>query len=259
MAEKIFWGEMTRWELKERAESVDTALLPVGSLEQHGPHLPLDTDAYDAGYMLEKAVEKLSSPKPPILPTIPYGVSHHHMYFPGTVTLRNETLEMMIIDIGRSIISSGFQKLFIYNAHGGNTDTINIAAKKLKKETGLFVLIDSGESMEPGKKELVESRNDVHAGEYETSTSMANRGELVKEKMIPEESSKFPHETMEFDHEPPFHFVWDTHELTDTGVLGDPGKASEEKGEELWERGISKLAERIEIAIELTPPFTFAP
>lgn len=253
MKEKIFWGEMTRWELKNRTRMVKTALLPIGSLEQHGPHLPLDTDAFDAKYILEEAVKHLSGPKPPKLPTIPYGISHHHMSFPGTVTLRNETLENLIIDIGRSIIASGFQKLFIYNGHGGNTDTIKIAAKKLKRETGLLVFIDSGESMKPARDELVESENDVHAGEYETSTSMANRGELVMEEEIPEKSSKYPHESMEFDSEPPFHYAWDTHELTDTGVLGDPKKATKEKGEELWKRGIAKLSERIEIVIDLPP------
>jgi len=79
--QKIKWGEMTRAELEQRTRFVDTALLPIGSIEQHGPHLPLDTDTFDAGYMLEEAVKRIESPKPLILPTIPYGVSDHHMGF----------------------------------------------------------------------------------------------------------------------------------------------------------------------------------
>ncbi|MFW6141449.1 MAG: creatininase family protein [Candidatus Saliniplasma sp.] len=89
-----------------------------------------------------------------MLPTIPYGVSDHHMGFPGTITIRTETFENMIIDIGRSIVHHGIQKLFIYNAHGGNTSTIKIAARKLKRETGLLVFIDSGESMAPERKNM---------------------------------------------------------------------------------------------------------
>lgn len=251
MKEKIFWGEMNRWELQQRSEDVDTALLPVGSLEQHGPHLPLDTDAHDAEYILENAAEELESSRPPILPTVPYGISDHHMNFPGTVTIGADTLQSLIEDIGRSIIRHGFKKLFIFNAHGGNTAAIKLVARKLKRETGMLVFVDSGECMKPGRDELVESENDVHAGEYETSTSLANRGELVDERVLPEKEMDFPDERFEFDHEPDFFFAWDTDELTPTGILGDAQKADREKGEELWKRGISRLAERIETVMEM--------
>ncbi len=249
--QKIKWGEMTRAELEQRTRFVDTALLPIGSIEQHGPHLPLDTDTFDAGYMLEEAVKRIESPKPLILPTIPYGVSDHHMGFSGTITVRSETLRDMIIDIGRSIIHHGIQKLFIYNAHGGNTTTIKIAARKLKRETGLLIFIDSGESMEPGKKKYVDSKNDVHAGEYETSTSLANREELVDKDAIPEVEMDFPGDEFEFENDPPFEFAWDTHELSKIGVLGDPKKATKEKGEKLWDAGIELLARRIKMVMEM--------
>ncbi len=247
----IHWGELTRENLLCLSRYVDVALLPVGSLEQHGPHLPLDTDSYDAKYILEEAVKLLDCPKPPILPTVAYGVSDHHMSFPGTVTLRPETLEAVIMDIGRSVATHGFQKLFISNGHGGNTSVLNVVARKLKKETGLLVFIDSGDSMEPGKKELVKTENDVHAGEYETSTSLANRKELVDTDAIPELEMDFPHPSMSFDHKPNFQFAWDTHELSSVGVLGDPSKATAEKGRELWKLGAELMAERIKIVMEM--------
>ena len=247
----LHWGEMTREDILCLLRYVDVALLPVGSLEQHGPHLPLDTDSYDAKYLLEEAVKRLEGPKPPILPTVAYGVSDHHMSFPGTVTLRPETLEAVILDIGRSVATHGFQKLFICNGHGGNTPILKVVAQKLKRETGLLVFMDSGECMEPGKKELVDSKNDVHAGEYETSTSLANRKELVDIDAIPDEEMSFPHPTMSFEHKPAFNFAWNTHELSSVGVLGNPGKATEEKGKELWEKGITLLAERIKIVMEM--------
>ncbi|MFO8109503.1 MAG: creatininase family protein [Thermoplasmata archaeon] len=247
MIQKILWGEMTRLELKSLSEKVDTVLLPVGSIEQHGPHLPLDTDSFDAMYILEEAVKRLDDPKPPILPAVSYGLSEHHMGFKGTVTLRPETLAALVTDIGTSVREHGFRKMFIYNAHGGNTNVLRESAIRLKYDTGLQVYMDSGESMEPGKKELVKSENDVHAGEYETSTSLVNRGKLIDENKIMKPNLTFPHPHMEFDHRPSFFFTWYTHEITDTGAIGDPTKASVEKGKELWERGIDLLAKRIAI------------
>lgn len=249
---QIHWGEMTREDIGYLRDKLDIALLPIGSLEQHGPHLPLDTDSFDARYILEEAVKLIDDPKPPILPTIPYGVSDHHMDFPGTITLRAETLESVILDIGRSVAENGFRKLLICNGHGGNDSVINVAARKLKKEYGIQVYVDSGECMERGREELVDTRNDVHAGEYETSTSLANRGDLVDLDLIPSEPKMtFPHPSMEFDSKPSFKFSWDTHEISPSGVLGDPSKATAEKGEELWRYGVSEMAERIKILMAL--------
>ncbi len=255
MAEKIKWGEMNRWELDQRSEMVDTAILPVGSLEQHGPHLPLDTDSYDAGYLVEKAVEELDSAKPPILPTIPYGVSDHHMSFPGTVTLSSDTVEDMVVEIGRSVLQHGFFKLYIYNGHGGNDSALKTAARKLKKETGMAVFVDSFESVYLEKEKIVESANDVHAGEFETSLVLANREEKVDERTIPKKEYDFPDEKMEFDHEPEFFYSWHTHDLTETGVIGDASKASKEKGEKLWDASIQKVKNRLETVMEVSHQF----
>ncbi|MFP3871380.1 MAG: creatininase family protein [Candidatus Natronoplasma sp.] len=251
MVEKIRWGEMNRWELEQRAEVVDTTILPIGSLEQHGPHLPLDTDSYDAEHLVEEAVRRLETPKPVILPTIPYGVSDHHMGFPGTVTVASKTLEDLIVDVGRSVIRHGFRKFFILTGHGGNEAAVKTAARRLKKETGMDVFMDSFDLMDPEKGELVESENDEHAGEFETSLVLAVREELVDERTIPEKEMEFPDPKLEFDHEPDFSFTWNTHDLTSTGVLGDPTKASREKGEKLWEAGTERLKERIKVVMDI--------
>ena len=255
MTEKIRWGEMNRWELDQRSEMIDTVILPIGSLEQHGPHLPLDTDSYDARYIVEKAIERMDPPRPPVLPVIPYGVSDHHMSFPGTVTIRPEVLEDIIVDIGRSILQHGFFKLYIYNGHGGNESAIRTAAQKLKKETGMLVVTDSFESFAPEREKLVESKNDVHAGEFETSLVLAVREDMVDERTIPEKEVEFPAPDMEFDHEPEFNYTWNTHELTKTGVIGDATKATKEKGEKLWDAGITRLKERLETVMEISHHF----
>ena len=72
------WGELTWQEAEKRFQEVDIALLPVGAVEQHGPHLPLDTDAFDADYLARRVAEACSDPKPLVLPLVSYGVSYHH-------------------------------------------------------------------------------------------------------------------------------------------------------------------------------------
>ncbi|MFW5953016.1 MAG: creatininase family protein, partial [Candidatus Natronoplasma sp.] len=105
------------------------------------------------------------------------------------------------------------------------------------------------------REELVESDNDVHAGEFETSLVLAVREDMVDERTIPEKEFDFPDPKMEFDHEPEFNYTWNTHDLTKTGVIGDATKASKEKGEKLWEAGIERLKKRLETVIDISYPF----
>ncbi len=119
------WGEMTWPEAEQRFEEVDIALLPVGSIEQHGPHLPLDTDAFDAEYLAHKVAEACSSPPPLVLPLISYGISYEHNSFKGTIDIRNQTLSNLVYDIGMSVARNGICKLVIINGHGGNVPALN--------------------------------------------------------------------------------------------------------------------------------------
>ncbi len=90
-------AELTWPEAKKRFAEVDVALLPVGAIEQHGPHLPLDTDSFDADYFARQVAEHCSDPQPIVLPLIPYGVSYHHDEFSGTISVSNETLSRFVL------------------------------------------------------------------------------------------------------------------------------------------------------------------
>ena len=100
--------------------NVDIALLPVGAIEQHGPHLPLDTDAFDADYLARRVAMACSSPVPVVLPLIPYGVSYHHEGFKGTISISNDVLSRLVYEVGLSAAHNGIKKLVIINGHGGN-------------------------------------------------------------------------------------------------------------------------------------------
>jgi creatinine amidohydrolase/Fe(II)-dependent formamide hydrolase-like protein len=169
------WGELTWPEAEERFKQLDIALLPVGSIEQHGPHLPLDTDAFDAKYLARRIANACSDPKPLILPNISYGVSYHHDEFKGTVSISNDTLAKLVYDIGISVSRNGIKKLVIINGHGGNSPALNHAAQMINRDAHIFVCVDTGETSDVDIYALVETPNDVHAGEIETSTSLAVR------------------------------------------------------------------------------------
>ncbi|MGD9018429.1 MAG: creatininase family protein, partial [Desulfobacterales bacterium] len=125
------WGEWTWPDAEAHLSAVDIALLPVGAIEQHGPHLPLDTDAFDADYLAHRVAEACSLPRPAVLPLISYGVSYHHRDFCGTISIANDTLAKLVYDIGISAAANGIRKLVIINGHGGNGPALNYAAQMI--------------------------------------------------------------------------------------------------------------------------------
>jgi creatinine amidohydrolase/Fe(II)-dependent formamide hydrolase-like protein len=239
--ETYFWGELCWPDAKERLTVVDTALLPVGAVEQHGPHLPLDTDAFDAAYLAERVAEGCSDPKPLVLPPIDYGVSYHHEAFKGTISINNDTLANLVYDIGISVAKNGIRKLVIINGHGGNAPSLNFAAQRINQDARIFVCVDTGETSDVDVDRLIETPNDVHAGEIETSTSMAIRPERVRldrlQMAVPEFTSRY----LDFSSKRGVAWYAHTHKISASGVMGDPTKATVEKGEKMWSMIIGHL------------------
>jgi len=244
--QRYLWGELTWPEAQERFQQVDIALLTVGSLEQHGPHLPLDTDAYDAKYLALRVAEACSDPKPLVLPNIPYGVSYHHDEFKGTVSISNDTLAKLVYDIGMSISHNGIQKLVIINAHGGNSPALNYAAQMINRDAHIFVCVDTGETSDVDIYAQVETPNDVHAGEIETSTSLAVRPNLVKMDQVRREVPEFSSRYLDFTSKRGVSWYAYTQKISQSGVMGDPTKASAEKGKKFWEIMITHLVALVE-------------
>jgi creatinine amidohydrolase/Fe(II)-dependent formamide hydrolase-like protein len=239
-------SELTWPEARKRFKEVDIALLPVGAIEQHGPHLPLDTDAFDAEYLARKVAENCKKPQPLVLPLVPYGVSYHHDDFSGTLSVNNDTLSQFIYEIGMSAAKNGITKLIIINGHGGNVPALKFAAQLINRDSRIFTTVDTGETSDTDLGHICETKNDVHAGEIETSTSLATRPHLVKmnkaKKFVPE----FSIEYLNFSAKRSVEWFAQTSRISPEGILGDPTKATVEKGEKIWEVMIKNLVELVE-------------
>jgi creatinine amidohydrolase len=126
--------------LPDKANTV--IVLPAGSTEQHGPHLPCSVDATIAAGVIGHALARLPAEIPAYaLPPISYGKSDEHLHFPGTVTLDGTTLLETIVQIGESVYRSGFRKLLIVNAHGGQPQVMEMAARELRLRHGDYVVV----------------------------------------------------------------------------------------------------------------------
>lgn len=259
--------EIAPTDVEEWLTRTDTALIPIGSCEKHGDHVPLGTDSYITIETVERAAEKADVPYSPLMP---FGYSPHHMgeayreegdyVVGGTVTLRAETLRAVIEDIGKCLIHHGFDKLIFVSQHGSNTKVIDEVLRKLRYETDCFTCWYKT----PTEREInvvediVEGSEDEtpgwHAGEMETAMVMAHNEDLVKMDRANEDSAHAPEwlsdEFSKHDGMPHVEFkggenIWipmEHHEYSDTATIGNPFRASVEEGESILDRNSSHLS-----------------
>jgi creatinine amidohydrolase/Fe(II)-dependent formamide hydrolase-like protein len=240
------WNELTWPEAERRFQQVDTALLPVGSVEQHGPHLPLGTDALDADYLADRIAEACSDPKPLVLPVISYGVSYEHDEFKGTISISTDALSHLVYEIGMSAARNGIKKLVIINGHSGNAPALNYAAQMITRDARIFACVDSGETSDVDVEAISETPNDIHAGEIETSTSLAVRPHLVKMDLATKKIPRFSSRYLNFTSRRNIPWYVYTKRISRNGVIGDPTRASAKKGEKIWQVMIAHLVALVE-------------
>ncbi len=211
---------MTMPEFEEHLKKSRTVVVPLGSVEEHGPHLPLSTDTVHAYEVSRQACEKTGAF---LAPPIHYGICRSTSQHPGTISISGDTLRALLKDIGRSLYQQGLRNFVFLSGHAGGTHTSSML------EAGEFLLegfpgikVASLNILELGYKgwvPIIETQDDSHAGELETSVMMALRPEWVKGKG-----------NREYPSFPAGILVQDKKRYWPGGVWGDPTKAAKEKG-----------------------------
>jgi len=248
-----YMWETLKWpEIAERLKVVDTAILPCGAIEQHGPHLPLDLDYFDAVYMAKEVAKGCKDPKPFVLPPIPYGVSYHHSDFKGTICVTNHALSAIVYDIGMSLAHNGIKKIVILNGHGDNAPTLNYAAQMINRDAKIFVCVETGETSDVDVYKLTTTQNDIHAGEIETSTALAIRPELVDMAKAEDDTLDLDNEYLDFTSDRGVSWFVHTQRLSKSGVMGNATLGTAEKGRKMWEIMIRNMTDFVE-TIKNTP------
>ena len=225
-------------------------ILPVGAVEQHGPHLPTITDSLLVTGVVEAMLPLLADDVAAwVLPTLPYSKSNEHLNFPGTISLSSSTLVAVLHDVAASVARAGFRRLAFVNGHGGNIALLEMAARDIRVATGLMVF-----SIQPGFQgdppfaiTDEESRLGLHAGELETSMILAIDETLVNMSRAVKHFADFP------DSDTPLFFVgraataWLADDWSESGVFGDATIATAEKGKVLLAHAAQKLAELVAV------------
>src|SRR5262245_39354742 len=129
---RLLLEEMTRVEARSAAAGGALLVWPLGAIEQHGPHLPVGTDTITIESLTRRAAERAAQPLPIVVaPTLPFGSSHHHVPFGGTMSLGSEAYYRIVCELTESLIQSGFHRLFLVNGHGGNHELLQLVARDL--------------------------------------------------------------------------------------------------------------------------------
>jgi creatinine amidohydrolase len=237
-------------------------VLPTAAIEQHGHHLPLATDTLINNLLLGNALERLPTDLPVYaLPPVHYGKSNEHIGFAGTLSVSAATFMAVLRDLGASLAGARFQRLVLYNTHGGNSALIDVMTRDLRAEFGLrtFALHGSGGVSLEGLG-AQERAYGFHAGEVETALLLASVPELVDrsaysvnyiadvakpEMLLPENA--------------PATFAWLTRDIAPSGVMGDPRPATAENGARWLEQAAIRLARALEAMARYPNPTPHPP
>lgn len=181
----VLWSEHTRDEFSDWAERGAVVVVPIASTEQHGHHLPVDTDCRTVEYVAAEAARSLDDVPVLVTRNIPFGVSPHHMVHGGTISLRVVTVVNMLRDICESIAAHGFERILILSGHGGNGNTIRAAALELKHTLKMQIEACSWFDLMQDEIDAIcegPCHTIGHAGEAETSAILALAPASVQEE-----------------------------------------------------------------------------
>jgi creatinine amidohydrolase len=246
-----WWWDLTTQDFAGLDADRVVAILPVGAVEQHGPHLPVRVDAAINAGIMARAVELMLPDCPAlVLPMMPVGKSDEHLAFPGTLTLSHETLGRVWYELGESVYRAGIRKILFLNSHGGQPQLLEIVCRDLRVKLGMFAvnvmwprLIDMN-----GLFDAAENRHGIHGGQSETSVMLHLHPELVemdRAENFVSLSVQIERESDILSPEGGARFGWQAQDLHPKGACGDATKATAELGKITVDRAATRLLELI--------------
>jgi creatinine amidohydrolase len=247
MTRSVMWKELTAEDLRAKAAADAIVILPVASMEQHGPHLPVGVDTILCEAVCKAGAEATAADVPVVVaPTLWCGMAEHHMAFGGTFTFDIPTYRAVLLCLLRSLSRHGFKRVIIVNGHGGNKTALNAFLPDFAVETGLAVRAVTYPDVAPAAmKEVLEDQEGMrHACEAETSLMLVAAPDTVKRDRLPEAfGPPFSHAASGL---PAVQRFASFKEFSASGVIGDARRASEAKGERLLAAFAAGLAKAIE-------------
>lgn len=246
------WQDLTSPELDSMRDLDPVVILPLAAVEQHGPHLPLSTDV-DIGLGLLRAASECLDGGVPVLmlPPLAIGTSMEHQAFPGTLSLEPETALAQIRELGAAVAAAGFRRLMFCNSHGGNTQLMDLAGLRLRRDHGLLVVKCSYFRLglpEGIALPLEELRHGYHGGALETAMMLHLAPERVREGQLQNCVSlgvRLEQEMELLGPEGPAAFSWMSQDLHTDGVVGNALLADAALGSRLVEHYASAIAKVI--------------
>jgi len=242
--------EFTWTEINELGVEDGVLVLPIGAIEQHGPHLTVDCDLVFADRFLDMTLAEIDANlKIWRLPILPFSKSNEHHDFPGTIWLSAQTLTSVISDICSSAKNMGFRKIVFWNCHGGNKALLEVISRDMRIEYDLMIFQIFAASIEDPLSPLnpQEPEYGIHAGEFETSIMLALDPKRVREDKLNCEYPNFPSEKLSLENADAT-IAWKTSDFQKSGTFGDATGATAERGKVRLNLLIQKL---IDILIEI--------
>ena len=244
--DRLEWHDLKANDLRALAARDAIVFVPVGSTEQHGPHLPVQVDALLAGEVARRAARRVAEREPVVVaPTVWMGLAEHHMSYGGTITLDFPTFHAVLRCVCDSILRHGFRRVLLLNGHGGNIAALTVIVGELRRELKAVIATATYWTLPKAAEAfagILEAQQNVrHACEAETSMLLYLKPELVDAEAMRQVQA--PTKGL-LDQGGVYRWRSMT-EMTESGVIGVPAAASAEKGEKLLDAAAEALAEAL--------------
>lgn len=255
-----YWQDLASPDFARVDPQRTIALLPVSATEQHGPHLPLSTDAVINRGIVEATLAQLpASASVRVLPALEIGDSLEHTDFAGTLSADLDSLLGLWLAVGRGVARAGVRKLVIFNSHGGQRAHVDLAAVRLRAAHGLLVVRAHSFSfgVPPGLFEVDELAHGLHGGAVETSLMLHLRPDLVRREALadfPSVGSALAARHARVGVEKPVGIGWMAQDLNPHGVCGDARSADAAKGRAVLDHAVAALLQVLADTEAMAPP-----